>query len=160
MTKAYSYVRFSHKKQERGDFVRRQTEAARHYAKTHGLVLDEFITYEDLGISAFHGDNAVTGALSAFIEGIKDGTIERSSYLLIENIDRLSRQGVRQTIALINQIVDYDITIVTLSDSKVYTAQILDDDPLAIFTIVITAMRAADESPYEESTGESLLDIP
>jgi Recombinase len=58
----------------------------------------------------------------------------------------LSRQGIRQTIALINQIVDYAITIVTLSDGKVYTAQILDDDPLAIFTIVITAMRAADES--------------
>jgi DNA invertase Pin-like site-specific DNA recombinase len=146
MTKAYSYIRFSSKKQERGDSVRRQTEATRNYAKTHGLTLDESITYEDLGLSAFHGLNAETGALSAFLDGIKDGTIEKNSFLLIESIDRLSRQGVRQTITLINSIVDYDITIVTLSDLKVYTATILDDDPLAIFTIIITAMRAADES--------------
>ena len=146
MTKAYSYIRFSHKKQGRGDSVRRQTDDARNYAKTHGLTLDESITYEDLGISAFHGLNAVNGALSAFLDRIKDGMIDKSSFLLIENFDRLSRQGVRQTIALINQIVDYDITIVTLSDKKLYTAQILDDDPLAIFTIVVTAMRAAEES--------------
>src|SRR5262249_11300809 len=80
--KAYNYVRFSTPEQAQGDSYRRQTEAAASYARIHGLELDADLTYADLGISAFTGDNARTGALAAFLAAVKVGTVPKGSRLL------------------------------------------------------------------------------
>ncbi|WP_319405795.1 recombinase family protein [uncultured Desulfosarcina sp.] len=64
--KAYSYLRFSTPEQMKGDSFRRQSEAAVHFADNHRLELDESITYQDLGVSAFHGKNVHEGA---FVSG-------------------------------------------------------------------------------------------
>ena len=61
--KAYSYIRFSTPEQAKGDSLPRQTAAARRYAISHGLELDESLTFRDLGVSAHHGRNAEVGAL-------------------------------------------------------------------------------------------------
>jgi hypothetical protein len=42
--------------------------------------------------------------------------------------------------------VDAGVTVVTLDDGKAYTAQILDDDPMAFMMVVVSFMRAHDES--------------
>ena len=55
MSKAYSYLRFSTPDQMRGDSFRRQAVLAREYAAKHGLQLDENLTFNDLGVSAFRG---------------------------------------------------------------------------------------------------------
>jgi hypothetical protein len=47
MDLAISYIRFSSKKQVQSDSLRRQLENTRTYAKTHNLLLDESITYQD-----------------------------------------------------------------------------------------------------------------
>ena len=117
MTKAYGYVRFSTPEQAKGDSYRRQTEAANEYARRHGLLLDTELTFTDLGVSAFRGANAKTGALGAFLEAVKDGTIAPGSHLLIENLDRLTRADVleaRETI--FTGIIRRGITLVTLFD--------------------------------------------
>ena len=62
---AYSYVRFSTPEQAKGRSYERQIEAAAAYAKEHGLTLADY-TFEDLGVSAFRGKNAQTGALVPF----------------------------------------------------------------------------------------------
>ncbi len=54
-TKAYSYLRFSTPEQMQGDSFRRQTQLAQSYAERHGLVLDEQLAFEDLGMSAYKG---------------------------------------------------------------------------------------------------------
>jgi DNA invertase Pin-like site-specific DNA recombinase len=61
-SKAYSYVRFSTPDQAKGDSYRRQTEAASEYAHANNLELDTELTFTDLGVSAFRGANAKTGA--------------------------------------------------------------------------------------------------
>nr|WP_290095175.1 recombinase family protein [uncultured Escherichia sp.] len=48
--KAYSYIRFSSKKQEQGDSVRRQIALAEHYAHANNLILSDK-NFQDLGIS-------------------------------------------------------------------------------------------------------------
>lgn len=48
---AYSYVRFSTKRQAGGDSQQRQIERSRQYAAEHNLDLQE-LSYEDLGVSA------------------------------------------------------------------------------------------------------------
>src|SRR5215467_1963131 len=96
MRRAYSYIRFSTPEQAKGDSLRRQTELSERYAREHGLTLDDKLTFRDLGKSAFRGKNAQEGELGDFIKAVEDGRIKRGSYLLVENLDRLSRQPARK----------------------------------------------------------------
>src|SRR3974390_3192733 len=118
MTKAYSYLRFSSPEQMRGDSFRRQSDLARHYALQKGLELDQTLTFNDLGVSAFRGKNAETGRLGDFLEAVKTGLVPQGSYLLVESLDRISRQSARKALNVLNSIVDEGITVVTLSDGR------------------------------------------
>ena len=93
MPKAFSYLRFSTPEQMKGDSYRRQTEAAQAYATKHGLELDDSLTLRDKGISAYQGRNATDGRLSAFLSAVETGRVRPGSYLLVESLDRLSREG-------------------------------------------------------------------
>jgi DNA invertase Pin-like site-specific DNA recombinase len=75
-----------------GDGLKRQLELSEAYALENGLELDT--TYRDLGVSAFDGSNRESGALSKFLEMVRSGQVERGSYLLVESLDRLSRDHV------------------------------------------------------------------
>src|ERR1700739_3168974 len=90
--KPYSYARWSTPEQARGDTLRRQLEMSREYAAEQGLELDE--TFRDPGVSAYRGKNRHEGALANFIAQIDSGKIERGSFLLVESLDRLSREQV------------------------------------------------------------------
>lgn len=143
--KAYSYIRFSTPEQERGDSLRRQTEAAESYALAHGLELVD-ASYQDLGVSAYRGANADTGKLAEFMEAVRREAITPGSYLLIESMDRLSRAKPRRAMELLGSICDAGITVVTLADGKVYDEKTLDDDPMAFMWAFMVAMRANEES--------------
>ncbi|WP_415899332.1 recombinase family protein [Neptuniibacter sp. QD48_11] len=117
--KAYSYIRFSKQSQAQGDSYRRQSEQVKEYCNKHNLILSNQ-TFEDLGISAYSGDNISTGALSLFIEGVKSKAIPTPCYLLLENLDRLSRAEIKRATMLFLDLLDRNVTLVTLSDSKVY----------------------------------------
>lgn len=144
--RAYSYVRFSTPEQAKGDSYRRQIEQARVYAAAHGLELDERETFLDSGVSAFSGLNALDGQLGAFQLAVMKGDIAPGSFLLIENLDRLSRMAAWQASMLLGSIVALDITIVALSDKQVYSREILNADPNAMFLMVLGFMRANQES--------------
>ena len=89
--KAYSYLRFSTPEQMRGDSYRRQTEMAERYAAKHGLTLDRELRMADEGISAFRAKNVRQGALGRFLRAIDDELVPEGSFLLVENLDRVSR---------------------------------------------------------------------
>lgn len=144
--KAYSYLRFSTPDQMQGDSRRRQMDLARNYAHRQGLELDEELTFHDLGVSAFRGRNAQAGELAAFKRAVEEGFVEQGSYLLIENLDRLSRNKARKAARELESIVESGVAVVTLNDEKVYTEEALDDDPFAFIMVVMTFMRAHEES--------------
>jgi DNA invertase Pin-like site-specific DNA recombinase len=141
---AYSYVRFSTAAQLEGDSLRRQTDRAAKYAHDHGLTLDTELNMKDLGVSAYRGDNASTGALGTFLRAIEDGIVERGSYLLVESLDRLSRKVARKALRILEQIVEGGVTVVTLSDGKAYTEKSLDG--MDFMWAMMIAMRAHEES--------------
>jgi DNA invertase Pin-like site-specific DNA recombinase len=124
--KAYSYVRFSTPEQAKGDSLRRQVELSERYAREHGLVLDDRLKFFDPAKSAFKGRNLHDGALGLFIKAVESGRIKRGSYLLIENLDRLSRLPVRKAQRHLEHILELGISIVTLHDRKVYTEASID----------------------------------
>ena len=56
VSRAFSYIRFSSKKQQKGESFRRQAEFAVEVCRENGWVLDESLTLNDLGVSAFRGE--------------------------------------------------------------------------------------------------------
>ena len=116
--KAYSYLRFSTPEQATGDSSRRQIEAAERWAAKNGMTLDTSLRMEDRGISAFRGKNARTGALGAFLAAVDDGVVPEGSYLLVENLDRVSRADPWDALPVFQQIINAGVIIVTLMDGR------------------------------------------
>lgn len=118
-TKAYSYIRISSAEQRKGRGEERQLQAAREYASKHGLELDDSL--RDLGRSGFHGDHLKKGGhLGKFLDLVATGQIAIGSYLLVENLDRLSRQTPIDAQAQFIALLQAGIKIVTLTDGQVY----------------------------------------
>ena len=145
MPKAYSYVRFSTPEQIKGDSIRRQVEMSLKYAEDHNLTLDDSLQLTDLGVSAFKGVNAITGKLGSFISAIDTGQVDSGSYLLIESLDRLSRTEIITALNLFTQILSKDITIVTLTDNRVYTRESINDIGNLMYSLMVMS-RAHEES--------------
>ena len=140
---AYSYVRISTDIQLKGHSKQRQLERSQDYAKKHGLRLVE-AGLEDLAVSAFHGANVRDGDLGRFLRAVESGEIERGSYLLVESLDRISRQEIVKSLALFLRIIEAGINLVTLQDEFLYQAGKIQ---LAELVISLTSMsRAHDES--------------
>lgn len=146
LTKAYSYVRFSTPSQAAGASLQRQTEKAAKYALEHGLTLDTELNMTDLGVSAYRGKNAHTGALGGFLKAVDAGYVQRGSYLLIENMDRLSRADIVTAQGLFLQLVGSGINLVTLTNGEAYSAERFQREPEAIFLVVLELIRANKES--------------
>lgn len=143
---AYSYLRFSSPEQAKGDSFRRQSELAAQYARHNGLKLDESLTFYDLGISAYRGVNSETGQLGSLLEAVKSGLIPKSSVILVESLDRISRQSARKALRIIESILEFGVSIVTLTDGREYTLESLDTDPLSLLMAILTFIRANEES--------------
>ncbi|GGE17940.1 hypothetical protein GCM10011529_25560 [Polymorphobacter glacialis] len=144
--KAYSYLRFSTPEQMHGDSFRRQTAMTTEYVQRHGLVLDESLTFQDLGVSAFHGKNAAAGRLGDFKEAVIAGRVDNGSYLLVEGLDRISRLEPRKALRVLEDLVDLGIIVVTMSDGKAYSEASLKADPYALMMALMLFIRANDES--------------
>lgn len=143
MKKAYSYVRFSSDIQGQGDSFRRQTELSQNYAKENGLELVE--TFEDLGVSAFKGLNRQSGGLGDFINAVKTSKIDKGSVLLVENLDRLSRDEPVEALIQLQEILGLGIEVVTLQDMQVYKKGSMRDAG-KLFTSIAIMLRANEES--------------
>jgi len=120
-------------------------EKAERYALEHGLDLVDD-SYMDLGVSAYRGRNKDAGALADFLQAVEDGVVEKGSFLLVESMDRISRERPRKAVRLLEDICERGIVLVTLGDGKVYTTGILDSDPMAFMWAFMVAMRANEES--------------
>lgn len=119
---AYSYIRMSTDIQLKGDSLRRQQQSSKAYADQNGLELAEAFKLEDIGVSAFKGANVSSGALGQFLALVKAGEIARGSYLLVESLDRISRQQVLDSIPVFFDIIKSGINVVTLADKHLYRA--------------------------------------
>ncbi|WP_291211760.1 recombinase family protein [Dokdonella sp.] len=142
--KAYSYIRMSTDVQLKGDSLRRQTAASQQYAADHGLELAPPI--EDIGVSGFRGSNREFGNLARFLDQVERGLIERGSYLIVESLDRLSRQNVFEAFSLFGQIVRKGVKIVTLMDGQTYDEASFTDNHGQAFIALGSMLRAPEES--------------
>lgn len=143
--RAFSYIRFSRAHQEEGDSLRRQTADTARYCEKHGFILDDSLDLQDKGVSAFKGRNAKQGALSRFLDACERGVVPPGSALIVENLDRLSRQKPRRTQTLIAQLLDdYKIEVHLTMVGKVLLPE--RDDGMEAMYVVALATSANEES--------------
>ncbi|MEQ8435722.1 MAG: recombinase family protein [Oceanicaulis sp.] len=145
---AISYLRFSTPAQEKGDSYRRQSQAAEKYALSHGLRLDEELRFEDRGVSAFRGLNSTSGALAAIMELARTGEIPHGTYLLVEGLDRLSRQDPFDASYELQGVIRAGLNVVTLADKAVYSRETMSgpDGIMKMFASLMIMSRAHEES--------------
>jgi DNA invertase Pin-like site-specific DNA recombinase len=116
---AISYVRFSTIEQLGGDSIRRQTEATEAYCKKNGLTLTDDYRLKDLGKSAYKGvHRSATGALGQLEKQVEAGKIPKGTVLVVENLDRLSREDIVSAQLLLLNLINKGIEIVALSDNE------------------------------------------
>jgi DNA invertase Pin-like site-specific DNA recombinase len=151
--KAFSYVRFSTPEQAKGDSRRRQEQMAIDYAERHNLELDESLRFEDLGVSAYRGKNAVEGELRTFIDAAKQGIVPEGSVLLVENLDRISRLAPLDAVNLLDEITRTGVAVATLSDGKVYERDALRHSTQDLMTAIMVAARSNEESERKADRG-------
>jgi DNA invertase Pin-like site-specific DNA recombinase len=123
MTIAYSLIRFSTKGQADGDSFRRQNGPTVAFCEKHGLELDTSLHESDvrrLGVSAFKGEHIRKGPLGKFIRLVEAGKVAPGSWLVVEEIDRLTRQVHDQAYDLCLTLMRRGITIATMMDGEVY----------------------------------------
>lgn len=146
---AFSYTRFSSGEQARGDSMRRQVAQSESYCREHNLALDEALT--DAGVSAFRGDHAKRGAFAAFLKAVESGKVPRGSVLLVESLDRLSRQKPLQALRQLLSIIESGVEVVTLIDRQRYSAAEIDRNPYGLMLSIGIMARAHEESATKSS---------
>ena len=142
---AYSYVRFSRPEQLKGDSLRRQKENSKKWCERNGYYLDDSLKLTDEGISAYRGDNAARGKLRAFLDAVDEGKVKKGSVLIVESLDRLSRQAVGTALGQFLDILSKGIKIVTLEPEEKFDSASMNDTVKMIVVIVIIS-RAYEES--------------
>lgn len=143
---AYSYIRFSTKDQIRGDSQRRQYDAAKSFCLEKELELYDK-PFNDQGVSGYK--DVGRPGLDELLKAVEAEKIRSGDYIIIENLDRLSRKGISDTLELLNKILKKGVFIVDLHNNK-----ILNKDSTNDLGAVITIAVAADLA-YQESLKRS-----
>ncbi len=141
--KCYSYIRWSSDRQASGTTLERQLDIAREIAGKNNLELVEIF---DKGVSAFKGVNRNKGELGAFIEAVDAKLIPSDSWLVVENLDRLSRQEITESHDLFMNLIRKGLTIVTGIDGRKYNREIINQNPTELMFPIMVLTRANEES--------------
>jgi len=149
MPKGYVYIRYSTAEQSQGDSHGRQMRLAMRYADAHPekqIQVVEDPVYVDSGVSSFHGGNLASDkALGRFLNDVDSGVIAAGSILLVESLDRLSRQEIFAAQQVFLDILNRRITVITTSEteSKEYGGQ---SGLVDLITMLVHLERAHAES--------------
>ncbi len=156
--RAFSYTRFSTAEQLKGDSLRRQTSLAQAYCERNGLLLDTSLVLQDLGVSAFRGANAKRGALAGFFNAIEDGQVLPGDVLIVENLDRLSRENPLTAVDLLRSIVDRGVSVVTLAPEMVLSKETINSLAVLLPVVVQASLANSESVKKSERIGEAWAD--
>jgi Resolvase, N terminal domain/Recombinase len=152
--RVYLYVRFSSAEQSKGDSVRRQEEMGDQFARERHIKINEILRITDEGVSGFRGRNRTHGALSGFLDLMREKKIPQGSELWVENLDRLSRDYLTEAVPVFMAIVNAGITIVTLDDGLEFSKKIINKDPGRMIVALVHMSTAHDHSEIKSGRGK------
>ncbi len=89
-------------------------------ATAHGWnVIEEIV---DDGVSAFRGAHAAVGALGQFVRSVEDGAYPDGIVLIVERLDRLSRQSPEVAFAAMLRMTGAGVVVATVDGDRQYRA--------------------------------------
>ena len=143
---AISYIRFSSGKQAHGSSLERQLDGTRAFCQRQGLSLNESLSITDLGVSAYEGHNADEGNLKTFLDAVRNGTIAQGTTLVIEALDRLTRDSVVEATHLLTDILRHGISIGLTAEDKIYSLDYINKNPFELIVATTYLIRGGEES--------------
>lgn len=154
MTKqAIPYIRYSSFRQTEGDSYRRQSDLIDRWLDQHPDYTRSNITFEDLAKSGY--STKAGKAASGFIKikaAIEAGLIRAGDCVLLEAIDRATRQGALDAFDLLAPILRAGVSIVTIDDGTEYTEQSLNGTQIFLLVAKIQAAHGYSKALSERVT--------
>lgn len=141
---AYLYARWSSLEQAKGSTLTRQIENCNAYALKRNWVVEEVII--DRGRSAYTGDNITSGNLGLFAGRLKSGAIPAPACLVVEELDRLSRQPADVMLTWLSPLVRAGLTIAVTQTGQTIDCRMLDYDMGGLMMLMIGAFGSHTES--------------
>ncbi|MGX5219868.1 recombinase family protein [Pseudomonas segetis] len=136
MPTAFSYVRFSSRKQATGASRARQRDmVARWITENPEFKLSE-ANFEDLGVSGYSGKH-LESAFGRLLAAIENEAIKAGDVILVEAIDRAGRLEPLEMLPIISQIVRAGVAIITLDDGVTYDRKSLKENNLFLLVAKI-----------------------
>ncbi len=150
-------MRFSRPEQAKGTSIERQSHFAEQYALEHGFELDKNLTMMDKGLSAFHGVHKKKGAFGQFLAAVTAGKVKSGSVLVVESLDRLSREDPLIAQSALSDLVLSGITVVTAADNQVYSREEIQQNPFKLIMSLVVMIRANEESETKQRRSNAFL---
>ena len=135
------YVRWSSVEQSKGQSEERQLGLCQDHAQRRGW--NVIRTVIDSGMSAFTGAHRQVGELGKLQQDIEENRYPNGVILLVERLDRLSREAPGQFYLWLNAITQKGVTIATVDGDRSYSGTL---DMASIIEVVVKASLANDES--------------
>ena len=147
------YARFSNAEQAQGHSKARQLTLCRDMIARHGWQGSTDRELIDEGVSAFSGANrAPGGLLHAFEREVEAGRYRNGHVLVVENLDRISRQGYDAVLPFLQNLTGQGVTVATVDSDRVYPAY-----ERVTLAAVIEAVLKAEMSREEQEKKSSRL---
>lgn len=146
---AYIYARFSTLEQAKGSSLERQIADCRALCDKHQWEWSPDRELKDEGRSAFDGTNRAEGsALAAFERDALDDKLPPNTVLVVERLDRISRQSAVQVLNFVTRLTDRGVTIATVDGDRIYRR-----DGFEFMSLIELILKA--QVAYEESEKKS-----
>ncbi len=144
---AVIYIRWSSAEQGKGSSLERQRTECHAHAARHGWkVIAEVV---DDGVSAFKGRHASSGALGGFLAEVEARTYPDGVILLVEKLDRLSRQEPSRVFMWMMQVTEAGVVVATVDGDRRYSRGSFD--MASIIEVVVKAQLSHEESAKKAS---------
>ena len=124
--------------------MERQLEVTKEFCKRHNLFIDEEI--QDLKTSGFKGKNATIGNLRTFIKAVEERKVPKGTVLVVEALDRLTRNSVTEATNLLTTILTNGVDIGLVTEDKIYSNEYVNNNPFELIVAVTWLIRGGDES--------------
>lgn len=143
---AIIYGRFSSRNQRNSISLERQIESARQFVTENKMNLVPDGVWFDSAMSAFRGKHRKKGQLAALLEVLRSGKLPKQVVLIVENIDRLTRENTLEAIDLLWEIIKTGARIFTLHDRQLYSKERFENDQSAFLLLTVNIQRAHNEA--------------
>lgn len=144
---AFSYLRVSTQEQAHDgrSGIDRQSGSFLPFCHRHGLTPnpDQLV---DRGLSAFHGRHRARGVLAAFIDAAERGSIPAGSVLVVEDLDRFSREAASHSEQLLHRLWDLGLALGIVRDDLIVDRHRYDNDIAVRLQLLVRRDAAHDYS--------------